>query len=72
MDYVDFVVHVFLAERRSYYNLERLWAEAERIELPELEMPVHLVSTSDDAAENGVDPEGALVFGDYEEGPSEE
>ena len=24
LDYVDFVVHVFLAERRTYYNLERL------------------------------------------------
>ena len=34
LDYVDFVVHVFLSERRAYYNLERLWAEAERIELP--------------------------------------
>ena len=72
LDYVDFVVHVFLAERRSYYNLERLWAEAERIELPELDIPGHLVSTSDDAAEDGVDPDGALVFGDREKGPSEE
>jgi ribosome-associated protein len=24
MDYVDFVVHVFLAERRAYYDIERL------------------------------------------------
>lgn len=39
LDYVDFVVHIFLAERRDYYNLERLWAEAERVELPVLEMP---------------------------------
>ncbi len=37
LDYVDFVVHIFLAERRDYYNLERLWAEAERVELPVLE-----------------------------------
>lgn len=28
MDYVDVVVHVFDAERRDYYNLERLWADA--------------------------------------------
>ena len=41
LDYVDFVVHIFLSERRAYYNLERLWTEAERIELPELTMPVH-------------------------------
>ena len=72
LDYVDFVVHVFLAERRSYYNLERLWAEAGRIELPELEMPPHLESASDTAAKNDVDPDGVLVFGESKEEMSEE
>lgn len=38
LDYVDFVIHVFLEERRSYYNLERLWAEAPHVELPEMEL----------------------------------
>lgn len=28
MDYVDVVVHVFDRERREYYDLERLWADA--------------------------------------------
>jgi ribosome-associated protein len=28
LDYVDFVVHVFHREARSYYDLERLWADA--------------------------------------------
>ena len=28
LDYVDFVVHVFHHEARSYYDLERLWADA--------------------------------------------
>ena len=37
LDYVDFVVHIFLEEKRSYYSLERLWAEAPHIELPEME-----------------------------------
>lgn len=31
LDYVDFVVHVFHREDREYYNLERLWSDAERI-----------------------------------------
>ncbi len=30
MDYGDFVVHVFLDEVRRFYELERLWADAER------------------------------------------
>ncbi|MHB8243769.1 MAG: ribosome silencing factor [Acidimicrobiales bacterium] len=34
MDYGDFVVHVFLAEARSFYDLERLWADAPRLEVP--------------------------------------
>jgi ribosome-associated protein len=32
MDYGDFVVHVFLDERRTYYDLERLWADAPRVD----------------------------------------
>ena len=67
LDYVDFVVHVFLSERRAYYNLERLWAEAERIELPTLTMPTHLETLE----EEEVDPDGVLVFGDQEESTSE-
>ncbi len=37
LDYVDFIVHIFLEERRTYYNLERLWAEAPHVTLPEFE-----------------------------------
>ena len=32
MDYIDFVVHVFTPERRAFYGLERLWADAPHLE----------------------------------------
>jgi ribosome-associated protein len=32
LDYVDVVVHVFGAEERDYYDLERLWRDAPRLE----------------------------------------
>ena len=31
MDYIDFVVHVFTPDSRAYYDLERLWGDAERL-----------------------------------------
>lgn len=32
MDYGDFVVHIFLEETRRYYDLERLWADVDRVD----------------------------------------
>ena len=32
LDYVDFVVHVFSERARNYYDLERLWKSARRLE----------------------------------------
>lgn len=31
MDFLDFVVHIFLQERREFYDLESLWGDAQRI-----------------------------------------
>jgi len=36
LDYVDFVVHVFSEKARKYYDLERLWKSAKRLEPSEL------------------------------------
>jgi ribosome-associated protein len=33
LDYFDFIVHVFAPETRTFYDLERLWGNAERIEV---------------------------------------
>ena len=32
LDYGDMIVHVFLDEWRAYYDLERLWKDAPRVE----------------------------------------
>lgn len=34
LDYFSFVVHVFAPELRRFYDLERLWGSAEKVELP--------------------------------------
>jgi ribosome-associated protein len=35
LDYVDFVVHVFLGEKRAYYDIERLRKSAQSVDLAE-------------------------------------
>ena len=32
LDFIDFVAHVFVAEKRDFYRLERLWGDAPRHE----------------------------------------
>lgn len=34
LDYGDFIVHIFEDKARRFYDLERLWREARRVELP--------------------------------------
>tara|TARA_B100001964_G_scaffold237366_1_gene300782 strand:+ start:160 stop:546 length:387 start_codon:yes stop_codon:yes gene_type:complete len=37
LDFFDFVVHVFTPEVRDFYELERLWGEAERLDVSSAE-----------------------------------
>ena len=39
LDYGTIVVHVFTEEARKFYDLERLWADAENIDLSEIVLP---------------------------------
>src|SRR6516162_9074256 len=36
IDYVDFVVHIFSEKARKFYDLERLWKSAKRLEPSDL------------------------------------
>jgi ribosome-associated protein len=36
LDYVDFVIHIFSEASRRYYDLERLWKSAKKVEPTEL------------------------------------
>src|SRR5664279_1757536 len=46
MDYVDFVVHIFSENARKFYDLERLWKTATRLQLADLEKPAPKKATT--------------------------
>jgi ribosome-associated protein len=50
LDYVDFVVHVFAEKARRYYELERLWKSAKRLEPAELKSPARRAAQKRTAA----------------------
>jgi ribosome-associated protein len=50
IDYVDFVVHIFSENARKFYDLERLWKSATRIDLADLEKPARKPAAKKTAA----------------------
>ena len=37
VDYGDYLIHVFSAKARAYYDLERLWRHAKEVKIPAVE-----------------------------------
>src|SRR5919204_3867940 len=50
LDYVDFVVHIFAEKARRYYELERLWKSAKRLEPADLKTSARRVAKKRTAA----------------------
>lgn len=50
IDYGDFLVHIFTQDRRKYYDLDKLWSDAPRLDLdpaapsPDGELPEENIS----------------------------
>ena len=37
MDYTDIIVHIFVPDMRTYYNIENLWQDAPQTQVPNLD-----------------------------------
>jgi ribosome-associated protein len=61
LDYVDFVVHIFSEKARQFYDLERLWKSAKRLEPAELmAKPKRRASTSKPTSDKSDKKDSAL------------
>ena len=47
MDFGSVIVHVFTDEARRFYNLERLWSDAEFVDPATLPLPAHKEETEE-------------------------
>jgi ribosome-associated protein len=65
LDYVDFVVHLFHPTLRQFYQLERLWSDAETVALTDDGKPQqqHAGRGSTDAPAGSGAPAGAAASG---------
>jgi ribosome-associated protein len=64
LDYVDLVVHVFLAERRAYYDIERLRKSARSVDIEELKAALTkktLAARKKSAAKKTASPAGKMA-----------
>lgn len=50
LDYGRFVIHVFLERARLFYDIERLWRQAPRQDVPDAEAPRPEPAARDEAA----------------------
>ncbi len=59
LDFGSFVVHIFSERAREYYDLERLWRNAERTDFPAPSRPARSQSESrgDSESESGAAPQ---------------
>lgn len=58
IDYVDFVVHVFSERARKFYDLERLWKSAKRLEPSDLKAATRARKSSTNAKPAGAKKTG--------------
>jgi ribosome-associated protein len=52
LDYGDLIVHLFEKDTRSYYSLERLWADAKATKLKASDYVTHEEETAEDEDED--------------------
>jgi len=63
LDYVDFVVHIFHPTLRQFYQLERLWSDAEAVAVEQHQALERAVQQSRARENDGRRPDGAPSTG---------
>ncbi len=56
LDYGDFIVHIFSERSRQFYDLERLWRAARRLDIPEPRPDAGSSAAAGDIASGAVEP----------------